>query len=363
MGGVSGAARTFRMLDPQVPTDYNYWVEVWGRSDAREPQAHPAYALTMTRVPDRLLCAVTTDGAASVILPFCIRTLPFDTHGPFTHDAITPYGYGGAYLSGHIDASWFWGQWDSWASSQGLAGIVLRNHLFADETLAAEGSTIRPLRNIVVDLTRTDDQLWGDFEGRVRTAIRRGRENGVEVVADNSAESLGEFHEMYTATMEYKSARDEYFFSLDSLSRLVQAMPGGVALFHAFSAGRLIASEMQLVGANNAYYFLSGASHEGRTLNANPVMKQRVISWLRERGCSRYVLGGGLTRDDPLYRYKRGYAPRGIFDFTVTFHEANVGAEKKLTCARRNAEGSWIPTPGYVPQYRAPGAPTEEARL
>lgn len=347
-------ARDFRILDPYVSSDYRDWVDIWSRTAHREPQAHPAYGMALTPEAERLLAAVAVFGDGSVILPFAVRPVPIKSTD--AHDAITPYGYGGAYVDGTVDAAWFWNQWDIWARANRICGITIRSHLFDEEVATPVGNVVSPIKNVVLDLTRDEKQIWDGFEGRVRTDIRRGVKLGVRVVPDGRCDRLDEFHGLYLETMAAKSADDFYMFSAESLENLVTSLAGQVALFHSYLDGRLVASEMQLMGSRNAYYFLSGSTDEGRRARANPVMKCEVIRWLKDRDLSRYVLGGGMRAGDPLFRYKRAYAPQGVVDFRVGFHESEPGVSSTMIRHREFERPGWKPAPGYVPLYRAPDA-------
>jgi len=110
------------------------------------------------------------------------------------------------------------------------------------------------------------------------------------------------------------------------------------------------------MGTKNAYYFLSGSTDEGRRARANPVMKHEVMRWLKSKGLSRYVLGGGMQAGDSLFRYKRAYSPQGVANFNVCFHESQPGVASNLTRQREVEQPGWRPAQGYVPSYRAPGA-------
>jgi hypothetical protein len=344
---------SFRVLDPTKQDDFQEWVAVWSRTTHREVQAHPSYGLALTPTEDRFLGAIASRDAGSVILPFAVREIPISST-PRTWDAITPYGYGGAYLDGEFDADWFWTQWDRWAQEHGLVGITVRSHLFDDEVLPVTGPTVNPLANVVVDLKQSAEQLWEGYAGRVRTDIRRGRGLGVQVLVDEDCSELKAFYQIYLETMKSKGAADFYFFDLTRLERMVTALGSGVALFHAYVDGRLVATEMQLLGTKNAYYFLSGSTAEGRLARANPVMKHQVILWLKARGLRRYVLGGGMTRDDSLFRYKRAYSPQSVHEFMVAFHESRPGFARELVSTRKRADPDWHPVAGFIPAYRAP---------
>ena len=352
-GGSMTMDSSFRVLDPSVPDQFREWVAVWSGTSHREVQAHPSYGVALTRASDRFLGAVAVLEGGTVILPFSVRTIPIPLASPAL-DAITPYGYGGAYLDGDVDAGWFWSSWDRWARENRIVGITIRSHLFDEEVLPVTGHSIRPLENVVVDLTQDSDAIWGGYEGRLRTDIRRGRSLGVEIILDEACADLGSFHRIYSETMEARDADSFYSFDLARLERLVASLGSGVALSHARVEGRLVGSAMHLLGSRNSYYFLSGGNEESRQVRANAVMVHDIIRWLKAKGLRRYVLGGGIRRSDSLFRFKRAFSPRYSKEFTVQFHETSPEAIAGLVDSRMRGEPGWSPGAGFIPAYRAP---------
>ena len=225
-----GSSGLFRVLDPTVPSEYREWVSIWERSAHREVQSHPGYGIAMTPESEQLLAAVALVEGGSVVLPFAVRSIPISTVHPH-RDSITPYGYGGAYLSGVVDPDWFWGCWDRWARTNGLVGITVRSHLFENEVLPLVGETANPLASVVIDLDQNHDEVWSGYQGRVRTDIRRGRRLGIEVSVDEGCKNIEEFHQIYLETMRAKEADDFYFFDLSRLERMVSSLGESVVLF------------------------------------------------------------------------------------------------------------------------------------
>lgn len=347
------SAPDFRVLNPTFSEDRVAWEAAWSGTTHREVQAHPSYALAMTRTGATPLGAIAATPEGTAILPFTVRDIPIES-GNVKRDAITPYGYGGAYSDGRIDNDWFWGCWDAWARAKGVAGITVRSHLFTDEVLHPLGSAASPMDNVVMDLTRAPEEIWLGYAGRLRRHIRRAEREGVSVEIDVSQTYLGEFHKIYTEAMTEKGADQFYFFEEDALRSFASSLGTGVALVHARFAGRIVSSEMLLVGRKNAYYFLGATNAEGRRARANPLLKHKSASWLQGLGLARYVLGGGMTRDDSLFRYKKAFSPDITWPFTVTFHESVYGAASDLLDARAREEPGWRPMDGFIPQYRSP---------
>ena len=114
-----------------------------------------------------------------------------------------------------------------------------------------------------------------------------------------------------------------------------------------------------LASENYLYSFLGGTSGEAFSLRPNDLLKHTVIEYGRESGLRGYVLGGGLGRDDGIFRYKRSFDPAGCVPFhrlTMICDDASYNqlVEHRLaaSCDDTGAKGTLAP--GYFPAYRAP---------
>lgn len=350
---VSSSSDRLRILSADDPADLEDWQSLW-QGSRLDPQASVDYCLAMSEEPSTLRCAVFGEGAHIAMMPFHLRDIRQDDNG-LLRDAITPYGYGGSFAAAPIDTDAFWAEWKSWAVKSNVVSLTVRGHPIEGHTLAVPGESHSPFHNVAVDTSMDSEAMWQSMEGRVRTDVRRARREGVVVELDEDCSRLVEFHQVYTETMEAHEAAGFYFFSLQSLAAMVEGLAGHVVLAHAILDGKIVASEMNLLGDRTAYYFLSGARPEARASRANPLMKVEVMNWLHDRGYDNYLLGGGLGHDDSLFRYKRGYAPNGIVPFELQYLVTLPDVAEDLLAERKIHEPDWTPQPGFFPPYRAPG--------
>ena len=52
---------------------------------------------------------------------------------------------------------------------------------------------------------------------------------------------------------------------------------------------------------------------EALPLAANPMLKQEILREMKLRGCDYFLLGGGYTPNDGIFKFKRAYAPDGVY--------------------------------------------------
>jgi len=57
--------------------------------------------------------------------------------------------------------------------------------------------------------------------------------------------------------------------------------------------------------------YLGGTRDAAFPVSANQILKRQIMCDLKKRGCEHFLLGGGQSPDDGVYRYKLAYAPNG----------------------------------------------------
>jgi hypothetical protein len=70
-----------------------------------------------------------------------------------------------------------------------------------------------------------------------------------------------------------------------------------------------------------------------------------------------FVLGGGYSGEDGIYKYKQSFAPNGSVPFRVLKRVHRPDDAERLVALRRAqaeaAQTSWDPRPGFFPPYRS----------
>lgn len=177
---------------------------------ARVVQRHTGY-------PARLLVVSSDEGR--VVHPFFLRpvsNLPFAAPYASYRDTLTPE---------------YTGPMELGATTPDLqhAFVQYWNQYCEDERIVAEFAHLHPAHRhtgllcadnvhynrdiVVVDLTWSDSELWShSFNDPCRNSIRRTHRDGVRVFEGQTAADVGEFHRIYTMTMERHNANARYFF-------------------------------------------------------------------------------------------------------------------------------------------------------
>jgi hypothetical protein len=322
-----------------VTPDDERWLAAWDAWPEREVHAHPEY-VRLYEDEGRPLCAL----ADGVLYPFLLRELPLGAEGA---DIVTPYGYGGAFRTGEADADAFWSGFDAWAAERGVVSELVRFSLFAERLVPYPGAREQRLVNVVRDLAPAEDELWMDYEHKVRKNVKKARRSGLRVEIDETGARLDDFLRLYEHTLTRREAHDRYRFPRVFFEGIRRRLAGHFVYAHVLDGDRVVSSELALVSATSAYSFLGGTDDETFAERPNDLLKVELFRWAQAAGKRRFVLGGGFRADDGVFRYKRSFAPGGLVPFEIGMRVLDRDAYDALT---ERAGGPR--EPGFFPAYR-----------
>lgn len=209
------------------------------------------------------------------------------------------------------------------------------------------------MMNVVRALDLPPEELWQDFDYKVRKNVKRARSSGIQIVHDPEGARLDDFLRIYRGTMARRHASGAYDFPAEFFRRIQSHLAGCHTWFHAVLEGVTIASELVLLSVHRAYSFLGGTDERHFAQRPNDLLKVAIIEWCRETGRRAFVLGGGYQPADGIFRYKLSFAPSGQREFHVGRRILNHDVYASLVAHRRSADPGWQPHPDYFPAYRA----------
>jgi lipid II:glycine glycyltransferase (peptidoglycan interpeptide bridge formation enzyme) len=223
--------------------------------------------------------------------------------------------------------------------------------------LPFNGETLDRGPNVIRRLDASEDEIWKDYEGKVRRNVQRARGEGVTVVGDPKGERLDDFLAIYAATMDRREANDYYYFPRSMFETLIRELPGRFLFTHAMAGGKVVSSDLMLLSESTAYYWLGGTLAESFALRPNDLLKHETFLLCRQLGKRRVVLGGGYKPDDGLIRYKRAFAPGSEATFRIGVRTFDSSMCDRLATRRRTWESAqgrdWNPAEGFFPPYRS----------
>ncbi|MCO7226135.1 GNAT family N-acetyltransferase [Pleionea sp. CnH1-48] len=151
-----------------------------------------------------------------------------------------------------------------------------------------------------VTLSSKVDEMFAQLSKTSRYEVRKWEQMNL-LVCDNKRKALPELLQLYRHNLEQKQAGHIYFHILESLKRLIELDTTWV--FCIWENNKLVAANVFIVANNRADYFVASFSEEGKT-------HSRGLLWhgmceLAKRGIVSLNLGGGISEDDGLARFKK----------------------------------------------------------
>ncbi|MFZ2545035.1 MAG: peptidoglycan bridge formation glycyltransferase FemA/FemB family protein [Candidatus Saccharimonadales bacterium] len=165
-------------------------------------------------------------------------------------------------------------------------------------------NTILLPSTLILDLTKTEDELLASMSKKTRQYIRKsGGGDGVGVQQIKGAEYFEACLAIYSETATragFAIHGDDYY--RDVFKNLGEASP----IFVAFHEGEPIAFLWLAISASTAFELYGGMNEKGQELRANYALKWHAIQKTKEWGISRYDMNGLVS--DGVSNFKRGFA-------------------------------------------------------
>jgi lipid II:glycine glycyltransferase (peptidoglycan interpeptide bridge formation enzyme) len=147
-----------------------------------------------------------------------------------------------------------------------------------------------PTATVVIDLTRSRDELLARMKGKTRYNVRIGLRKGVAVRGGDEAD-LATFHRLLAATGRRNDFSIHPFEYYQAVWRAFEPR-GCVKLFIAEYAGQPIAALLALTFGNTVTYWRGAWGGEHGALHPNEALHWHAIEWAKQRGFRWYDLDG-----------------------------------------------------------------------
>jgi lipid II:glycine glycyltransferase (peptidoglycan interpeptide bridge formation enzyme) len=161
---------------------------------------------------------------------------------------------------------------------------------------------ILPARTIILDLTKSEDDLLSDMAKKTRQYIRKSAGEAVIKQVSGRTE-LNKCLDMYHATAErakFDLHGDQYYHDVfDKLGDNCQ-------VFAAYSDGQPVAFLWLAISADTAFELYGGMNEVGQRLRSNYALKWHAIRKCQEWGLTRYDFGGLI--EGGVSTFKLGWA-------------------------------------------------------
>jgi hypothetical protein len=268
------------------------------------------------------------EGERELKLPLIVR--PIDSSGRL--DAISPYGYPGADRSpvdppDPPEIDW---------SATGLVSLFVRDRI--GERPCFAGGTVRSHVHVA------DGD--GGVRKRLREQIRRNERRGweIRVVPGPQAgpQQRAAFERAYAETMARTGAAERYLYAGSYFEALLRSERSWLVL--AEREGSALAGAVAVASDGYLHYYLGGTADEALEDSPMKNLFAAMISLGNDHSLP-VNLGGGLTPEDSLDRFKQGFANAQAPWYT---HEVICDPAAYRELASRAGQ----PPEGFFPAYR-----------
>jgi hypothetical protein len=269
-------------------------------------------------------------GDTSIAAPVIVRAIP----GSDRRDAISPYGYPGATVSGDDRADPAGVDW----SPTGLVSVFLRDRAGGESCFP--GATERSALQVA------DPSLERKSRMSDRQQIRRNEREGYVVERMEGPDAGGEqraaYATAYDQTMARANAAQRYLYEPEYWERLLSSPRSWLFMVWA-PDGDTAAGAIAVLSDGIVHYYLSGTADEHLSASPAKNLIAAVIDFATELGVP-MNLGGGVTPGDSLEAFKKGFANA---ELPFRTHEivCDEAAYRELSAGRADS--------GFFPLYRA----------
>jgi hypothetical protein len=288
-------------------------------------------------------------------------------HGGF--EASSPYGYPGIYADRSLSAEQVTEHWERTVQllrADGVISLFLRFPPFEYPGLGIEAFfglnhlELELMSKTIEVATSEPDKVWSGMSGRARTAVRKALKVRMTAeVCPASQANLGPnsaFRTLYESTMKRIGASTHHVYGDSYYSTLLSGLSDRVFVVNVTTfEGKPAASAMVLLDGDVVHYHLSGSDPQEARSGANNLLLWTILEWSARQNFQSVHLGGGLSADDNLFRFKESFGGASR-DFWVG--RAVIDQDRYTELATRHAESlgvtvAKLESSGFFPTFRA----------
>ncbi|MEW7277934.1 GNAT family N-acetyltransferase [Aquimarina sp. 2201CG1-2-11] len=189
------------------------------------------------------------------------------------------------------------------------------------DTLVRNGFNYEEHLDILIDLTKSEEQLWSEINPKGKNKIRKAIKEGVTFSIDNTKEAL---QDCYTVLEEvYLRAKlplpdFDHFISLYENSRDNEGLAIGVVKYE----GKIIGCMLCLLYKDVVFDYYAGALSAFYKKRPNDVMPWEIFRWGKSEGYKVFDFGGAGKPN----------VPYGVRDYKLKYSKelVNYGRYEKI---------------------------------
>ena len=160
------------------------------------------------------------------------------------------------------------------------------------------GFQYEPHLNILLDLTRPDNERWQEVHTKRRNQIRRAEKEGCSVEQRNSIENLSACYSILQEVYHRAKLPLPDFSHFESLLNQ-STTDAGLRIFTVNWEGKIIGCMLCLAHGGSLFDYYAGAYSQHYKKYPNDLLPWAVFSWAKKNGFGQFDFGGAGKPDVP----------------------------------------------------------------
>lgn len=179
-------------------------------------------------------------------------------------------------------------------------------------------NTILIPRTLILDLSRSEEELLSAMTKKTRQYVRKSERDGVTIRRLRTHEEIADALAIYHDTAErahFAIHDDQYYYDC------AEQMGESSLIFGAYFEGELVSFVWLVISSEMAFELYGGMNQKGQELRANYALKWYAIRKCKEWEIARYDMNGLLN--DGVSTFKEGFSDHetllaGTYDFPLS---------------------------------------------
>ena len=354
--------------------DKKQWLEILNGLELKDPHYLPGYLQIYENESNREsfmhfggegMLFVYGNSRNFIVYPFFKRSLsalPFYEHGAENlFDIASPYGYGGPLAQIEYETiseelwSGYFKEFGAFCRQNNIVSEFARLHpLFNNATATSkfsDGCTEQVGRIVYIDLTQSEDTMVARMSSKCRNGLRKANRNdALKCFTTSEQEYAPLFAALYEKTMTRMGAEARYHFSSGFFKLAFNVLQDHIIMCYVLYGSELVAAVLLLCYGDVCYAWLACSNDEYFHLHPNELCFYQSALEAKKRGCKFFILGGGYSGEDSLFRFKAGFS--GLFKDFHVYKKTHLENEyNELVRLRNRYEKE--PAGDFFPEYRS----------
>lgn len=243
------------------------------------------------------------------------------------------YGYNGAVSNTKVTSflNEFANCFENWCKSNNIIAEFIRfNPVFNNYLFSKWIKPFNLLDNVLIPLTNYEDIWKNSFHRKVREAVRKSNRQGLTYISFKGntipEKFFNAFIDIYYHMLDRNNADKSFYYNYNFFHQIKDHFPHNTLFCFALSEGIPVSTELILHKSANAYAFLGGTLSNHYNKSPNTFIQNEIVKDLLAMGLSFYNRGGGISRGDSLYLFKKSFSINtdSVFYIGKKVHNQNV---------------------------------------